>query len=62
MEFPPDVVVWNPHVAKAKSMGDFDDDGWKTMFCIEPGVVNAERPVIGRDCSLILSQTISCEA
>ena len=26
-EIAADVVVWNPHVNKAKAMGDFDDDG-----------------------------------
>ncbi|KAM3502195.1 hypothetical protein MY10362_005020 [Beauveria mimosiformis] len=35
-----DVVVWNPHVAKAAGMGDFaPKDGWKKMVCIEAGSV-----------------------
>ena len=28
-------VVWNPWIAKAKAMGDFGDDEWPTMVCIE---------------------------
>ena len=28
-------IVWNPWVEKAKSMADFDDEGYKTMVCIE---------------------------
>lgn len=28
-------VVWNPWIAKAASMADFDDEGYKTMVCIE---------------------------
>lgn len=61
-EFAPDCVVWNPHVAKAAAMGDFDDDGWKTMLCVEPGVVAADRPVIAPGRSLVLAQTITPEA
>lgn len=28
-------VVWNPWIATAKSMPDFDDEGYKTMVCVE---------------------------
>lgn len=58
--FNPDLVVWNPHVAKAKAMSDFDDEGWKNMCCVEPGVLSAEkRPTISPANSITLSQTIS---
>ena len=36
---PPDAVVWNPHVAKAQRMGDFGDDEWPRMLCVEPAAV-----------------------
>jgi len=28
-------VVWNPWIAKAKAMPDFDDDEWPSMVCVE---------------------------
>ncbi len=28
-------VVWNPWIAKAKALSDFDDEGYLTMVCIE---------------------------
>jgi len=34
-----DVVLWNPWIDKSKRMGDFGDDEYKNMVCIEPGSV-----------------------
>ncbi|KAI0171270.1 aldose-1-epimerase [Pestalotiopsis sp. NC0098] len=35
-----DVVVWNPWVDKANSIGDFEPkDGYKNMICVEAGAV-----------------------
>ncbi len=28
-------VVWNPWIAKAAAMGDFGDDEWAKMLCVE---------------------------
>ena len=53
--------MWNPHVNKAKAMGDFDDEGWTAMACVEPGVVAVNRPGIIPGGSLVLSQTIAPE-
>jgi glucose-6-phosphate 1-epimerase len=61
MEIPPDVVIWNPHVNKARAMGDFDDDGWTAMACVEPGIVASDRTDIAPGASLVLSQTIAPE-
>jgi glucose-6-phosphate 1-epimerase len=30
-------VVWNPWAGKARTMGDFGDDAWPGMLCVEPG-------------------------
>ena len=32
--------MWNPWAEKAKAMSDFDDDGFKSMVCVEPGHVD----------------------
>lgn len=35
-----DVVVWNPWIEKAESIGDFaPKDGYKNMICVEAGAV-----------------------
>lgn len=36
----PDVVVWNPWVAKAAKMGDFGDQEFNNMVCVEPGCMS----------------------
>ncbi|KAF4325148.1 hypothetical protein BBO99_00000524 [Phytophthora kernoviae] len=38
-----DVVVWNPWTDKAKAMGDFGDDEYPTMLCVEPGRVSEQQ-------------------
>lgn len=35
----PHVVVWNPWIEKSKKLSDFPNDGYKSMVCIEPGIV-----------------------
>ncbi|KDN10997.1 MULTISPECIES: D-hexose-6-phosphate mutarotase [unclassified Gilliamella] len=34
-----DIVTWNPWINKAKSMGDFGDDEYKSMVCVEAGCI-----------------------
>ena len=36
----PDVVVWNPWIAKAQRMPDFGDEEYRTMLCVETGVID----------------------
>lgn len=38
-----DVVLWNPWIDKAARMGDFGDNEWHSMLCIEPGHVSSFR-------------------
>lgn len=40
-----DTVVWNPWVEKAARMGDFGDEEYKTMICVEPGSVVPRDPL-----------------
>ena len=37
----PDVVVWNPWIAKSRSMADFGDEEYLRMVCIETGSIEA---------------------
>ncbi|MCD8547582.1 MAG: D-hexose-6-phosphate mutarotase [Aeromonadaceae bacterium] len=36
------VVVWNPWQAGAAAMADFDDQGWRTMICVESAITAPE--------------------
>ncbi|KDO27673.1 hypothetical protein SPRG_07303 [Saprolegnia parasitica CBS 223.65] len=37
---PSDAVVWNPWTDKAHGLGDFGDEEYPQMLCVEPGVVS----------------------
>eukprot|EP00550_Attheya_septentrionalis_P001750 CAMPEP_0198281550 /NCGR_PEP_ID=MMETSP1449-20131203/1464_1 /TAXON_ID=420275 /ORGANISM="Attheya septentrionalis, Strain CCMP2084" /LENGTH=308 /DNA_ID=CAMNT_0043977363 /DNA_START=83 /DNA_END=1009 /DNA_ORIENTATION=+ len=42
---PMSVVVWNPFIEKAKGMGDFGDDQYHDMICVEPGLLSNVPPL-----------------
>ena len=55
---PVSVVVWNPHIEKAKRMGDFGDEQYNDMLCVEPGILN-DVPPLEPNQTLQFTQTIS---
>lgn len=54
---PVSCVVWNPGPAKAQAMSDFDDDEYKSMVCVEPGIIG-HQPLLEPKAQARLSQTI----
>ncbi len=52
-----DCVLWNPWVDKAKAMGDFGDEEYKKMVCVEPGLVSQFYPLAPGH-AFVLEQTI----
>lgn len=54
----PDAVVWNPWVDKSKAMGDFGDDEYKVMLCIEPAVAGSGPVTVAPGASWTGSQTL----
>ncbi|MHB0935611.1 MAG: D-hexose-6-phosphate mutarotase [Armatimonadota bacterium] len=45
----PDVVVWNPWIAKAQRMPDFGDDEYQWMVCVETGNMAGPRTLSAGD-------------
>jgi glucose-6-phosphate 1-epimerase len=54
--WPVSCVVWNPNKDKAASMGDFGDDQYHEMICVEPGILSEPTLEAGKSAELI--QTI----
>ena len=52
-------VVWNPWVAKARKMPDFDDDEFKQMVCVEAGNVAQNKITIAPGESASLKVVLS---
>ncbi len=38
-EIPMSAAVWNPYIEKAQRLGDFDDEEYRDMLCVEPGIL-----------------------
>ena len=56
----PDAVVWNPWVEKSKKMGDFRDDEYREMVCVE--VAGTRKMPVAPGATWEGSQTISFAA
>ncbi|EIE25671.1 galactose mutarotase-like protein [Coccomyxa subellipsoidea C-169] len=55
----PDAVVWNPWVDKAAGMGDFGDDEYKEMVCLEPAVAGSGPVTLQPGATWTAKQTLS---
>ena len=51
-------VLWNPHVAKAKRLGDFGDDEWPQMLCVESAAIRPNAFQLAAGASHALMQTV----
>eukprot|EP00956_Cyclotella_meneghiniana_P029054 scaffold69317_cov77-Cyclotella_meneghiniana.AAC.2 len=52
-------VVWNPHEINAKKMGDFGDDQYNEMICVEPGMLS-NVPMLQGGKSASCTQVMTC--
>jgi len=51
-------VVWNPYQEKAKGLGDFADEEYTDMICVEPGVLSGEGRVLKPGKEVVFTQVI----
>mmetsp|Transcript_37799 Transcript_37799/g.55676 ORF Transcript_37799/g.55676 Transcript_37799/m.55676 type:complete len:306 (+) Transcript_37799:73-990(+) len=51
-------VVWNPFIEKAKALGDFADEQYHEMICVEPGILK-NVPVLGAGKEAVFEQVIT---
>ena len=52
-------VVWNPWVAKAAAMGDFGDDEWTEMVCVETCNVLDDPVMLAPGAAHVMSATVA---
>lgn len=52
-------VVWNPHEKNAKGMGDFGDDQYVDMICVEPGLLS-DIPILEGGKKASFTQAVKC--
>ena len=58
----PSTVVWNPWIAKARSLSDLPDEGYRQFICVEPAIVNAETITLACNERYTFSTKIRLEA
>mmetsp|Transcript_21780 Transcript_21780/g.49573 ORF Transcript_21780/g.49573 Transcript_21780/m.49573 type:complete len:324 (+) Transcript_21780:40-1011(+) len=56
--FKPDVVLWNPWIEIARDFADMNDEDYKVMLCVEPGLIGDNRPALAVGDSLELVQRL----
>lgn len=54
-----DLVVWNPGPDIARALGDFDDDGYRSMVCLEPALALNRRRHLMPGASFAVGQTLT---
>ena len=54
-------ILWSPWIEGAKALSDMPDDGYKTMLCIESGILNKEGVTVAPKNSHILSTFFESE-
>jgi D-hexose-6-phosphate mutarotase len=54
-------VVWNPWIAKARSMADFGDDEWPKMLCIETCNVGVTAVTLAAGATHVMRATLSAK-
>jgi glucose-6-phosphate 1-epimerase len=55
----PDAVVWNPWIDKSRAMGDFGDEEYLSMLCIEPAVAGSGPKALAPGASWTGTQRLS---
>jgi len=58
IQLPISIVVWNPHIVKAKGMSDFADEQYHDMICVEPGILS-DVPALEPTKEIEFTQTIT---
>ena len=53
------VVIWNPWIEKSQRLGDFPDDGYQTMVCVETANAADDVRIVQPNETHLLAQTIS---
>ncbi|KXO14178.1 Aldose 1-epimerase family protein YeaD [Moritella sp. JT01] len=53
------MVVWNPWEAGAKAFVDMSDDGYQTMFCLEPAIIGKNAVTVAAGASHTLTTILS---
>jgi len=53
------MVVWNPWEAGAKAFVDMPDDGYQTMFCLEPAIIGKNAVTVAAGASHTLTTILS---